>query len=155
MALIQSRLKGLFGPKVTVTPKQVKKAEKTIILQATVKSGSAVNTINPLSITVDPVVGAQTSYKIPAGETWVIDDIWINTSQPVDGYLKILKNMREEVLPLSPPVNTLSVSNPSRPRISPLTFTQFEDLSGYFVQSEAGGQSDSTVTVFAHVTIYY
>lgn len=155
MAVIQSKLKALFTPKVPVTARPTKKAEKTIILQATVKAGSAVNTINPLTIIVDPVVGAQASYKIPAGEVWVIDDIWIDKEQPVNGYLKILKNMREEVLPLSPPVNTLLVSNPSRPKISPLTFNQFEDISGYFVQSESGGTSDAVVTVFAHVTIYY
>lgn len=151
MSWLKDKVGELFGQKPQ--PKSVA-YERTIVIRATVAANLAAGSIVPITLLVDPVTGAVSSYKIPAGETWVIDDLFVSATQSPDGYLKLRKNFREEVLPLSPRVNSLLVSNPSRPKITPIVLNQFEDLDGFYITAAAQGSSATTVEVFAHVTVY-
>ena len=75
--ILKAKLTGAFArpaPRATTArPKRV--METTIVITATVAANSSANTLNPISITVDPSVGSVKIYKVPLNEKWTIDDI--------------------------------------------------------------------------------
>jgi hypothetical protein len=127
--------------------------EKTFVLQATVPANLPANSTVAMNITIDPQAGSKTEYDVPITESWVLDDLYITSSQSPDGVIKFKRN-RDEVVGQSAPVNTLLVSNPSRPSIGKKVWGPTQILSADYITLAAQGSSATTVTVYAKFKIF-
>jgi hypothetical protein len=128
---------------------------KTIKFQVTIPASQPANSLlvgSNAQIIENPLVGALNEFPIPSTETWVIKDIYVAQSPAIDVQIKIKKN-RKYMLE-TPPVSSLLVSNPSRPRLPALLYEPNARLSIEAINLAAGGTSATTVTVQADVDIY-
>lgn len=91
--------------------------------------------------------GAVNVYQVPKGFSLIIEDIYVNSSPAVDAQLEIRKN-DITVMARTDPLSTMLVSNPSRPKISPLVYEEGDRLSIAGVTLAAGGSSASTDTFY-------
>lgn len=125
----------------------VEKITSTLICQATFDANLPANSVKSVNMTIDPLVGAKTTLTVPKSESWVIEDIYVSATQDVDCVVKIIKNDTDEVL-RTDPINTLLVSNPSRPRYPKKVFGPFDTLSMQAINLSAIGASAVTVTFY-------
>ncbi len=84
------------------------------------------------------------NYTVPKGRVLVIDDVFVTASQSVDGKLVIKKNNITNVAE-TVDINSLLVSNPSRPKISPLVFNEGDEVS-FELKTIQANSSTSAVT---------
>jgi len=124
--------------------------EQTFVLTVTVKANQPVNSTLVAKITSDPRYEPVTTLRVPKGEIWYIDDIYVTGTQPVDGILRIMKNERQAVH-ITSPINSLLVSNPSRPATRLATpFEEFSTITAEFINLSSP-TADQTVTAFMKV----
>jgi len=124
--------------------------EQTFVLTVTVRANQPVNSTLVAKITTDPRYEPVTTLRVPKGETWYIDDIYVTGTQPVDGILRIIKNERQAVH-ITSPINSLLVSNPSRPTTKPAApFEEFNTITAEFINFTSP-TADQTVTVYMKV----
>ena len=131
----------------------VKTYEKTVIVTASINANTPANAVTVVSFTVDPQEGSVSSIVIPKGEYWVLEDSWITSEQTPDGILKLIKN-RTDIAVETPPINTMLVSNPSRPRIKPSVFEEHDTVVGHFINLAAVGTGGATVTLYLKFKIF-
>jgi hypothetical protein len=128
--------------------------EKTITIKVTVPTGQPANSILPAKLIVDPIVGEQASFQLPANEAWVIDDVFITGTQPIDGVLIFERNHKEAVT-YTPPINSLLVSNNSRPRAHKIVYDPFDIITVKFINTQPGdATADKEVVVLAKVKVF-
>jgi hypothetical protein len=84
------------------------------------------------------------NYTVPKGRVLVLDDVFITASQPVDGKLVIKRNNITNVAE-TVDINSLLVSNPSRPKISPVVFQEGDEVS-FELKTIAANSGTSAVT---------
>jgi len=128
---------------------------KSIKFQITIPASQSANSLlvgSNAQVIENPLVGALNEFVIPSTETWVIKDIYVTQSPTVDVQLKIKKN-RKYMLE-TPPVSSLLVSNPSRPKLPALLYEPNSKLSVEAINLSAGQSTSQTVTVQADVDIY-
>jgi hypothetical protein len=126
----------------------VRELEHTAIIRATFPAGLPANNKVYASIQLDPALPAVSQLTIPANEAWVLEDLFVSASQSVDAILEFVKNMTEVTFK-SAPVNSLLVSNPSRPIPKPVLFEPQSILTITAQNLAAIGASDTTITVYA------
>lgn len=154
MSFIKEKIEEtFFGKKEAERPKPKMVTEATIFIQATVPANQPANSVLPIRLVADPVLGSQPFIQVPLNEVWVIDDIFVTSTQPVDGIIQLRKSQRE-IVTQTYPVNSMLVSNPSRPKIMPITYYGGEVIDGFFINLAAGGTTASTIDVRAHVVKY-
>ena len=124
--------------------------QKPFIITGTVPANQAANSILPFKITFDPVRGPQDYYQVPTYGGLVILDIFVKAEQGVDGILRIKKN--GVVIHETHPINTLLISNNSRPTEPPLPilFNGGDKLEIEFINLDSPS-ADTTVTVYMKV----
>jgi len=128
---------------------------KSIKFQITIPASQSANSLlvgANAQVIENPLSGAVNEFTIPSTETWVIKDIYVTQSPVIDVQLKIKKN-RKYMLE-TPPVSSLLVSNPSRPRLPALLYEPNSRLSVEAINLSAGQSTSQTVTVQADVDIY-
>jgi len=131
----------------------VKVKEITAIFQASVAANLPANSIVPINIIIDPLAGPKTEHQVPLSQSWVLDDVYITSSQSPDGIIQFRKN-RDTVVTSTAPVSTLLVSNPTRPTVTKKVWGPADILSAYFITLAAQGTSATTVTVYVKFKIF-
>jgi hypothetical protein len=126
----------------------VREIEQTVIITATFPANLPANNKVYASILLDPALSPVSQLTIPANEAWVLEDLFVSASQAVDAILEFTKNLTEVVFKSSP-VNSLLVSNPSRPRPSPVLYEPQTILMISAQNLSAIGASAVTITVYA------
>jgi hypothetical protein len=138
-------LAGLLGGRREVKATKYQVLEQTFVLTVSIPANQPVNSTLIAKITTDPRYDPVTTLRVPKGETWFIDDIYVTGSQPVDGILRVIKNERQ-VVHITSPVNSLLVSNPSRPVSKlPEPFDEFSTITAEFINlsSPAAAQTNT------------
>jgi len=126
----------------------VREIESTFIIQASFAANLPANNKVAATVLLDPALGAQSVVTIPASEAWVLIDLFVSSSQSVDAILEFKKNLTQSVLKTSP-VNTLLVSNPSRPVPAPILYEPQSLMTIEATNLSAIGASPVTITVYA------
>lgn len=119
--------------------------EFVAVVRATIPAGAAGVEVAG-TITVDPVVGAVSSVTIPKGRKWVIEDVYVTATSGVGVVMNFVRN-GEEVLATTPPIDTLLVSNPSRPKVGNIEYDSGDVWTVTFT-------TISTVATSTNVTVY-
>jgi hypothetical protein len=128
---------------------------KSIKFQVTIPASQPANSLlvgSNAQIIENPLVGAVNEFPIPTRELWVIKDIYVTQSPAIDVQIKVKKN-RKYMLE-TPPVSSLLVSNPSRPKLPALLYEGNDRLAIEAINLATGGASATTVIVQADVDIY-
>jgi len=125
----------------------IEKVETTLTCTATFDADLPANSVKPVSMTLDPLVGSQTVLQVPMNESWVIEDMYIISSQTPNSIIEVYKNELDVVLK-SDPINTLLVSNPSRPKYGKKVFGPNDRLSMRAINLAAIGTSAATITFY-------
>jgi len=128
--------------------------EKTFIITGTVPAGQSANSILPFQITFDPVRGAQDYYQVPTFGALVIKDIFVSATQGVNGVLRLKVN--GIVVYETHPINSLLISNPSRPHDppenEPIGLLGGDKLEVEFINLDPGDSTNPTpITVYMKV----
>ena len=126
----------------------VREIEQTVIITARFPANLPANNKVYASIYLDPSLSPVSQLTIPANEAWVLEDLFVTGSQSVDAILEFMKNLTEVVFK-SAPVNSLLVSNPSRPIPRPVLYEPQSILTISAQNLAAIGASDVTITVYA------
>jgi len=129
---------------------RVKQLSETWTLTATFPANLPANGVVVLNFTRDPLRGAVTQEQVPQTENWVIDDMWIEASQTPNTIIILKRNIEEDLL-RSPPINTLLVSNPSRPMIPRKRLKRGDILTGTAINLAAIGTASETITLYIKV----
>ena len=124
--------------------------ESVVIITATFQANLPANSLINAKIQFDPALDPQTEVRVPISEAWVIDDVFVSSSQSVDAILQFEKNYGETVA-RTPPINSMIVSNPSRPMIKPAVYGPGEILTIKAQNLAAIGSSAVTITVYAKI----
>jgi hypothetical protein len=120
----------------------------TFILTATVPANSPAGSRVTVNFQEDPSQAAVSVFQIPLDRSLVIEDIYVQATQGVDGVLLIYKN-GDQLVAQTPNVNSMLVSNPSRTRVSPFVLTSGDRLSALYVTTAAAGSSAANITIIA------
>lgn len=132
---------------------KVKRIEQSAVATVSIPANTPANSTIPVSFTIDPRAGSESIVNIPLTESWVIDDIYVDASQTPDGIVEFYKNLRNKVL-VTPRINTLLVSNPSRPKPPKLVYEAGSKLSAFFVNAAAVGTGGATVTFHLKLVMF-
>ena len=125
----------------------VERYEHVVVLRIRVPANQPANSFLPVDMVFDPQLPAVQQQTVPSNEAWVIDDVYVTASQSIDAILVFMKGLKEEMARTSP-INSLLVSNPSRPRMAPLLYNGTEILSINAINLQAGGTSDTILTAY-------
>jgi len=128
----------------------VLKEEFVAICEVTFDANLPANSSKVVNITIDPTIGAKTEHPVPSDRDWIITDIYVTGSQSVDAIVQIIKN-GEKVETQTDPINTLLVSNPSRPRIPVTKFEAGSRLSMKAINLAAIGTAAVTDKFYAKI----
>jgi len=103
-------------------------------------------------IQTSPEVAAVKVFQIPAGQTWVLMDFYVLASNANHGnpQLRFRKNQVQE-LTITPPVNSLVVSNSSRPMLPSLGYMGNEQLTIEGILTVAAGSSATDAVMYITV----
>jgi len=124
------------------------KNEFTITVKAVIPSGGSGMEVAGKLI-VSPVVGEVSEAVVPPDRTWVIKDIFVTSQSGISVVMNLIKN-GEEVVVTTAPIDTLLVSNPSRPVISNVIYESGSRLTATFT-TLATVSSQTNVTVYMKV----
>lgn len=146
MAFVIDQIRRALG----VTPAVRLVFDKRVAVRVTVSlpANLPANSSIPASFIFDPRSGATTIYQVPKGYRIRLVDAYITatTDVPVNGELRLKKNLYTDVAIIGN-VNTLLVSNPSRPAVAPADWDEMEILTGEYINYTAVGTSAQTVTL--------
>lgn len=120
----------------------------TLKIDVTVPAGASTTQGIPASFVVDPKIGSVKEYQLTLNEFWVLNDVYVTAEQGVDGTLVIKKNGVDIIKVKN--VNSLLVSNPSRPRpltLAPVRFSPGDRVAFEFIPASSPG-ADTAVTVY-------
>jgi len=131
-------------------PLKIKQMEHTAIVQVTFKANSPANSQVYASVMLDPALGAVQQFQIPPNEAWVLEDLFVTSAPGVDAILTFRKNISEDVAK-TPPLSTLTVTNPARPRMDKLLYEGNTILTIVAQNLSAVGTSDVTVTAYLKI----
>jgi len=131
-------------------PLKIKQMEHTAIVQVTFKANSPANSQVYASVMLDPALGAVQQFQIPPNEAWVLEDLFVTSAPGVDAILTFRKNISEDVAK-TPPLSTLTVTNPARPRMDKLLYEGNTILTIVAQNLSAVGASDVTVTAYLKI----
>jgi len=131
-------------------PLKIKQMEHTAIVQVTFKANSPANSQVYASVMLDPALGAVQQFQIPPNEAWVLEDLFVTSAPGVDAILTFRKNISEDVAK-TPPLSTLTVTNPARPRMDKLLYEGSTILTIVAQNLSAVGSSDVTVTAYLKI----
>lgn len=134
----------------------VKKLPSTLIIKVTVPAGQAPNSILNAQLIDDPMLGAQSFLQLSQKESWATEDMFIKASGDVavDGIFIFKKNNYSEIM-RTPPISTMLVSNPQRPRMPKFTLGPSDKLSVQFINLASGGGSDQVNTFYVQIVKFY
>lgn len=121
--------------------------ETTVILTATIPAGLPANQKVTVNWQLDPALGTVTQLQVPQGEAWVLEEVYVTGSQDIDGILEVKRNLKDSVV-RTPPVNSLLISNPSRPRIKPVVFKSGDLVTAEYQNLSAGGAATTSITLY-------
>lgn len=121
--------------------------ETTVLINATIPAGLPANQKVPVTFQLDPSLGEVNLLQVPQGEAWVLEEVYVTGSLGIDGILEVKRNLKDTVARTAP-VNSLLISNPSRPRIKPVVFKAGELVTAEYQNLSAGGESDTTLTLY-------
>ncbi len=132
-----------------------------IILSATIAANAPAASQALVGIQTSPEKTAVTTFTIPAGQTWIISDVYIlvsagaGTPTVVDPQLKFVKN-QVDVMGQTVNLSAMLVSNNSRPVFQPkLGFEPQSQLEIYYITTVLNGTASSTISAFANVDRRY
>ena len=128
----------------------VRRVPATLTCTATFAANLPANSVVPVNMVLDPLVGAQTVLQVPQNESWVIEDIYIIASQTPDARVEIYKNELDIEI-FTDPINTLLVSNPTRPRYPKKVYGPFSRLTMRAINLAAIGASPATITFYVKI----
>jgi len=123
------------------------KQEITAIVTATFPANLPANQKVAASMQLDPQLGTVTQQQVPINESWVIDDVYVSASQTPDAILDFKKNLYTSLVRTNP-INTLLVSNPSRPKIAKKVLGKGDILTIEAQNLAAVGTAGATITVY-------
>jgi hypothetical protein len=123
------------------------KQEITAIVTATFPAGLPANQKVAASMQLDPQLGTVTQQQVPINESWVIDDVYVSESQTPDAILEFKKNLYTSLVRTNP-INTLLVSNPSRPKVAKKVLGKGDILTIEAQNLAEIGTEDATITVY-------
>jgi hypothetical protein len=123
------------------------KQEITAIVTATFPASLPANQKVAASMQLDPQLGTVTQQQVPINESWVIDDVYVSASQTPDAILEFKKNLYTSLVRTNP-INTLLVSNPSRPKIAKKVLGKGDILTIEAQNLAAVGTAGATITVY-------
>lgn len=124
------------------------KSEFTITVKATIPATGAGTEVAG-KLVVSPVIGEVSEAVIPPDRTWIIKDVFVTAQSNISVVMNIIKN-GEEVVVTTAPIDTLLVSNPSRPTISGIMFESGSRLTATFT-TLATVSAQTSVTVYLKV----
>ena len=124
----------------------------TAQIKVTVPASQTANSVLQATIVTDPRTSGSSQAQVPMTEVWIIDDVYVKSAQSIDLLLNFKKNGRKTLSSVGP-VNTLVVSNPSRPRPPVMGYEPGSIMSIDAINLDAGGSADTTETVYAHITV--
>ena len=127
----------------------------TVEVDVEVPPNTPANASHTAKMIFDPKVGAVTQHTVPRGYLYRLRDAFIKASADVgvDGVARIKRNLYEDKV-LVPPVSTLLVSNPSRPRIAEAWFSEGDIISVEFINIAATGSSAATTKFYLVFDVY-
>jgi hypothetical protein len=127
---------------------EVKEVEVTAIVTATFPANLPANNKVYASIQLDPALSPTTQFQIPPTEAWVLEDLFVSATQTPDAILEFKANLVESKFK-SAPINGLIVTNPARPKPTPVLFRP-SDIVTVEAQNLANiGASAATITAYA------
>ena len=130
-------------------------------LTATIAISAPAASQGMVSIQTSPEKTAVTTFQIPTGQTWIINDLYIlvaagaGTPTVIDPQLKFVKN---QVTVMGQTVNLSAqlLSNNSRPVFAPKqAYEPFAQLEIYYITSVVNGTLASTISAYANVDRRY
>lgn len=146
MSFIIDQIRSALGvaPQVKLVYDRRVAVRVTISLPANLPANSS----SVASFIFDPRAGSTTIYTVPKGYKIRLVDAYITATGdvPVNGELRLKKNLYTDAAVIGN-VNTLLVSNPSRPAVAPADWDQMEILTGEYINYTAVGTSAQTVTL--------
>ncbi|MEM1525127.1 MAG: hypothetical protein QW618_03185 [Nitrososphaerales archaeon] len=127
-----------------------KVVETTAVITATFPANLPANNKVYANIQLDPALAAATQVTVPVNEAWVIEDLYVSTSQTPDAILEFVKNLTDVKL-RSAPINGCLVTNVARPKITPVMFGGADILTIVAQNLAAIGASAATITAFIKI----
>jgi len=154
---LRSKILSGLGVAVGAKPTETWVLDKRITVTATVTvpANTPANASNNISFTIDPKVGAVTQYTIPKGFKFNLVDAFIKASGDVgvDGIAKLKRNFFEDYV-ITPPLSTMLVSNPSRPAVTPKSWSEGDVISGEYINTANVGSTPANVTFYLVFDVY-
>ena len=131
---------------------RVKVIETTIVCEVTFDANLPAKSVKTVSMTLDPLEGAQHVLQVPKNEAWVVEDVYIKDTADVgaDCIVEFRRNGVETILKTDP-VSTLLVSNPSRPRYGKKVLRPFDRLALRAINLAAIGAEAATTTFYVKI----
>jgi hypothetical protein len=124
---------------------------ETAIGSISIPASASTSTWITASFSAIETPGSVTSFTLPNGLQYVITDIFVAASQSVDGLIRFIKNGIKVMWQGA--LNTLLVSNPSRPRAPILVYFPYDILSIQFLPATSPSAA-TTDTFYFSVEVY-
>ena len=126
--------------------------EVTMMLTVTLAGSLSVGGKTAAGMQYDSAIAAATTFQVPIGETWTATDLYIVSAQTPDGTLEIRADRTLSVT-ISPPLSTNLITNNSRPKFAPKTFTQGTIISIIYTNNTQVATAGATVTAYINFTV--
>ncbi|MEM2197258.1 MAG: hypothetical protein QW290_09285 [Sulfolobales archaeon] len=139
-----------MGEELTPEELGIREVETTFTITATFPANLPANNKVYASIQVDPAIVAEARVTVPADEAWVVEDLYVMASQPVDAILEFFKNLTLSMYK-SAPINGLVVTNVARPIPTPFIYEGASMMTIQATNLAAIGASAVTITAYAKV----
>ena len=128
--------------------RRARRVEITATISATFAATLPANQKQYATITLDPALPTVSQQQVPVTEAWVVEDIYVVAAQTPDSILEFVKNLTESMFRTAP-INSLLVSNPSRPRVKPSMLRGAEILTIVAQNLAVIGAAAETITAYA------
>lgn len=141
MSTLLDSIRRVFGVEARVRYTR----DVTLISRVSYPADAPIGSKLTVTFQEDPSQEAVSMFQIPFDRNLVIEDIYVTVDQPIDGILLIYKN-GDQLIAQTPPINSLLVSNPSRPRVQPFVLGPGDRLSALFMNTSTSS-SAQTITI--------
>ena len=128
-----------------------RQVEHTFILTVTLPTaGLAANNQTAVQFQGDPTIAAVPAQSVPAAESWILEDLYVSSSQTNDGLLVFYRNGLQ-IAYRSGNINGLVVTNTARPIPTPFMYQGNDIITAVFINTSAVATSASSAvnTIFA------
>lgn len=126
----------------------------SLTLTTSIAINAVIATIQLFDIKTSPEIATEQTFTVPAGQTWIIDDLYIlatvdaGTSNPE---VRFMKN-QTIILGQTNPILAYLVSNNSRPKLSPaLGYEGQTQMQIYAVTSVANDGVIDAILIYGNV----